>query len=280
MRAMPRLKRPDGVELHWESRGDGPPVVLAAPSNGYPEVFGGLIADLAGDHRVGTYHLRGNGESTRTGPYDLDTDAADLAAVIEESGAQPAVVLGFGDGFNRAVRVAAGRPELVSALVGSGTPLSPTAMSDEAGLGGSGSVRDALVQMLEMDYRAGLRTILANTNQWMTDEQLRERIDATVAHSPQDAAVERLRAWIADEALELGAAVGDRLWILSMEGGNAWFSPEVVARMRELLPEARVENVAMGPISRPDLTAALVRRLTGADRSEQPAGRVSQEPAP
>ena len=65
---MPRLARPDGVEIHWEERGEGPLVVLATQFFGFPEVFEDLLADLAGDHRVVTYHLRGTGESTRRVP--------------------------------------------------------------------------------------------------------------------------------------------------------------------------------------------------------------------
>ena len=36
---MPRLRRPDGVELHWEQRGAGPLIVLVIPFFGFPETF-------------------------------------------------------------------------------------------------------------------------------------------------------------------------------------------------------------------------------------------------
>ena len=51
-------------------------------------MFDGLIDDLVTDHRVVTYDLRGSGQSTRQGPYDVDTDAADLAALIEKPSAR------------------------------------------------------------------------------------------------------------------------------------------------------------------------------------------------
>ena len=47
-----RLERPDGVELHWEERGEGPPVVLAPYWSGHPGVYEDLLSDLARDHRV------------------------------------------------------------------------------------------------------------------------------------------------------------------------------------------------------------------------------------
>ena len=37
----------DGVELHWELRGDGPLVVLAFSPMTYPAVYEGLIVDLS-----------------------------------------------------------------------------------------------------------------------------------------------------------------------------------------------------------------------------------------
>ena len=40
---------------------------------------------LAEHHRVVTYDLRGIGSSSAQGPYDMETDAEDLAALIEET---------------------------------------------------------------------------------------------------------------------------------------------------------------------------------------------------
>jgi len=82
-------ERPDGVEIAWYETGDGPLIVLANQFFGLWYTFEDLLGNLAVDHRVVRYFLRGTGESTRAGPYDLDTDAEDLAAVIESTG-QPA----------------------------------------------------------------------------------------------------------------------------------------------------------------------------------------------
>jgi pimeloyl-ACP methyl ester carboxylesterase len=48
------------VVLHWA---------------GHPRLLAPLQDDLARDHRVVLYHPRGNGDSTRAGPYDLATDS-------------------------------------------------------------------------------------------------------------------------------------------------------------------------------------------------------------
>src|SRR5204863_2558486 len=100
----------------------------------HPSSFEPLVAELAGDHRVVTYHDRGNGSSTRRGPYDLDTSADDLEAVADAAGNET-VIVATADGCNRAVRVAARRPELVRAVVTvGGAPVARPAMQGSAAM--------------------------------------------------------------------------------------------------------------------------------------------------
>ncbi len=88
----------DGVRLAVQIRGvaDGPTVVAV---HGYPDdhsVWDGVAADLAADHRVVTYDVRGAGASgaPATGAgYRLDRLADDLAAVLDEVGPGQAVHL-------------------------------------------------------------------------------------------------------------------------------------------------------------------------------------------
>ena len=271
---MSRLRRPDGVEIYWEERGEGPLVVLAAQFFGFPETFEGLVHDLARDHRVVTYHLRGTGKSSRRGPYDIDQDADDLAALIDELGGQ-ALVVAVGDGTIRALKAAALRPELVSAVVSpGGNPVGRTAATDTESLAGSDSVIDALLGMLETDYRSALRTMLDTANPQLDADGLRDRVNRTVEHCPHEAAVPRMRAWIVDDATEEAQALGDRLWLLE-HGQNPWFPLEVARRTRRILPEAHIEEVEDGPLTRPDITAAVVRRLTAASAD----ARLNIEPA-
>jgi 3-oxoadipate enol-lactonase len=256
-----RLRRPDGVEIHWEGRGEGPLVVLASQFFGYPETFEGLVHDLARDHRIITYHLRGTGSSSRRGPYDIDQDADDLAALIDELGG-PAVIVAVGDGTSRAVKAAALRPDLVSAVVSAGgNPVGRSAAAGTESLVASDSVLDALLGMLETDYRAALRTMLDSANPQLDDDALRDRVNRTVEHCPHEAAAPRLRAWIVDNSIAQAQALGDRLWLLE-HGHNPWFPLEVARRTRPLLPEAHIEEVEDGPLTRPDITAAVIRDLT------------------
>jgi pimeloyl-ACP methyl ester carboxylesterase len=114
---MPFLRRPGEVEIHWEERGEGPPVLLLPHCMAPPQVYRGLCEELARDHRVVTYDARGAGKSSREGPYDLATDVEDLTALLRDLGGD-AVAVGLGDGRDRAVRVARSDPSLVCAVVG------------------------------------------------------------------------------------------------------------------------------------------------------------------
>ncbi|MCF4167630.1 SDR family oxidoreductase [Zavarzinia compransoris] len=77
------------VTLHGHAGGpEGAPTVVLI--HGYPDdstVWDGVVADLAADHRVITYDVRGAGESTApasTRGYHLDRLMADLASVLDQ----------------------------------------------------------------------------------------------------------------------------------------------------------------------------------------------------
>jgi pimeloyl-ACP methyl ester carboxylesterase len=208
------------------------------------------------------YDLRGNGRSTRTGPYDFESDAADLIAVGEAlDGA--AVAVCTGDGVDRAVRAAAARPELFPAVVcPAGAPLPRKAYSAGSGLISSDAVVEGILRMTGTDYRAALRTIVESSNSQATPVEVRERVERTLEYCPQEAALARARAWVEADSTEQARVLGGRLWLL-MADTNPWFPMRTLDLFRELLPEAHVEAVDDGPMSRPDITAEAVRRLSG-----------------
>src|SRR5918996_1922077 len=117
---MPRLRRPDGAEIEWRVQGPEGPLVAIAPMSLHPtSACSPIAANLAADHRVLTYDLRGTGGSSRAGPYDMETDAGDLAAVVEEAGGD-ALAIALGDGARRAVRAAAEHPGAIHTVAVSG----------------------------------------------------------------------------------------------------------------------------------------------------------------
>ncbi|MGI9021107.1 MAG: alpha/beta fold hydrolase [Solirubrobacterales bacterium] len=264
---MPRVSVDERVEIHYEERGSGPLVVIASYWSMHPSALEPLTAALEADHRVVRYDDRGTGESTRTGPYDLDTAASDLAALLQALG-EPAVIVGVADGPARAVRVADTHPELVAGIVcPGGVPIGRANFDDADALATSESVITALLQQIETDYRGALRALIGPTNEQMTEDEMRERVIRQAEHVPVEAGAARLRAWAADDPIQLARAAGDKLFVLVTDGitGN-WFptGAELAAVVANRLPEARVEQISDGWVSAPGDTAAVVRRITAA----------------
>jgi pimeloyl-ACP methyl ester carboxylesterase len=263
-----RLRRPDGAEIEWQITGEAGPLVAIALTAIQPALAcRRLVTELSPDHRVLTYDLRGTGGSSRGGPYEMETDAADLAAVIERAGGG-ALVVGLGDGGRRAARVAAARPDLVHTVVVSGElPLGPVRSGGgEEALADSPAVLEALLGLLDADYRTGLRTMLDSSGEtgWH-DMALQERLDATEAYCPPEAGVERMRVWARDDSWEHALALGDRLWFLHYPA-NAWFKGLLEA-IRQHVPEARFEPVSEGVLSSPEENAAALRRILATRRA-------------
>jgi pimeloyl-ACP methyl ester carboxylesterase len=258
---MPQLRRPDGVEIHWEERGEGPAVVVTHGWMGRPAGFHGLIDDLARDHRVITFDPRGTGLSARSGPYDIETDTADLEALLEEVGGSALWLVG--DAASRGIRLLATRPDLVPVAVCYGAPLSRSALADSEAMVASDEVVAAFQEMLGRDYRGALRSVIGSGNAQMTEDEVRARVASQVEYYPQEAAVARTIAWATDEPLEHARAAGDRLWIVITEAADSpWFPSgrEMLRLVSRLLPEARVAELEDGALSRPDLSAEVVRR--------------------
>ena len=258
---MPALRRPDGVEIHWDDYGDGPAVLLLHHCFSHPAVYEGLCRELAKDHRVVTYDARGTGQSTRKGPYELPVDLEDLEALAGELGGD-VVAVGLGDGRDRAVRVAWSRPDLIHAVVGCDATPMGRAIGDVDAPSASLGVLETVVSLAGSNQRTAMRGLLEFTNPGMTEDELGRRLDAEVAYSSREALQARAEWFLRRDSVEAARAIRDRLWIAYWE--SDWTPGIAAERIHELLPEARVYPVGAGPISRPDLTAEVVRMVTAA----------------
>lgn len=259
---MPVVEREGGVSIFWQEWGEGPGLLTIHSYIQHPKVLEGLLAELRDGHRTIRYDARGAGASTRKGPYDMATDVADLIAVAEAAGPITAAVTN-GDATNRAVHAAAQRPDLIPCVISLETvPLQPGQAAGTESLISSGSVLDALVGMMRADYRSGLTAAVQRGNPDMSIDQVRERVDATVAYIDHDASLGRLEAWIADDPGDDPAALGDQL-VVVYEGAGAWFPEELTLRGQGVLPDARFIKVEAGPISNPELTATVIRSVLG-----------------
>jgi len=260
---MPELERPDGVAIHYDVRGEGPLFAIAGHWSWSPEVFDSLYAELERDLSVLTYDLRGTGQSTRRGPYDMETDLGDLEALLEARGGAIGA-LALADAVNRIARLAARRPDLlVNAICFGAPPVHRSNLGGEQALAGSDSVVEAFHEMIKRDYRGALRSMVAATNPQMDEAGRQARVAALVEHIPQEAAIGRMQAWLADEPVEEGQSIGERLCVLapSERAGTIWFPrPEELARLtNELFPEARLTVLEEGMVSHPAEGASMIR---------------------
>src|SRR5262245_23633737 len=200
---MPTVETPDGASLYWEEAGEGPLVLVTNQLFADRDVIGALVDELRTDRRVLTYDPRGTGRSTPDGPYDNRTDADDVLALIDAAGGGPVAIVGIGNGAEAAAIASAKEPGIVSGVVvpfGNPVGVRAAAEGSEA-LVGSGSVLEALREMLSNDYRAALRTVLTSGNPQMSEDEARERIDRQVSYCPVEVAVARLDSWIHDAAV-------------------------------------------------------------------------------
>lgn len=121
MHAMPRLHVED-------TGGDGPPVLFAHGLLWDTRLFAPQVAALRDRHRCIAYDHRGQGRSEVTADgYDMDTLAADAAALIERLGTAPVHFVGLSMGGFVGLRLAIHRPELLRSLVLIDTSAEPEA---------------------------------------------------------------------------------------------------------------------------------------------------------
>ena len=128
----------DGVKIFYEVYGDGKATILLLPpwSIVHSRGWKMQIPYLARHYRVITFDPRGNGRSDRPiGPnaYDEREFAADAVAVLDATGSDRAVIVGFSLGAQRSLLLATEHPARVAGVVfiGPAVPLAPTAPRDQ-----------------------------------------------------------------------------------------------------------------------------------------------------
>ena len=124
----------DGIELHYERRGSGDPLLLIQGLSGTHLAWGEPFLDaLAGDFDVVAYDHRGVGRSTRVSePFTLERLADDAAALLAGLGIDSAHVTGISMGGMVAQHLALRHPDRIRTLVigcsyagGEGSGLTP-----------------------------------------------------------------------------------------------------------------------------------------------------------
>jgi pimeloyl-ACP methyl ester carboxylesterase len=119
------MTRVNGIEMHYEVRGSGPPLLLL---HGFTGSGGDWIhlfdlEDLARRYRLIIPDARGHGRSTNpSGEFTHRDCARDVLALLSELGIDRCRAVGLSLGGNTLLHVATMRPELVEAMVLIGAP--------------------------------------------------------------------------------------------------------------------------------------------------------------
>jgi 3-oxoadipate enol-lactonase len=111
-----------GIRTYYVEDGSGEPVVLVHGLGATgTDLWKKQIHDLARDHRVFAYDVRGSGRTdVTTGPYTIELLADDLAAFVEALDLERVVLVGHSMGGGIALQYAATHPDRVRAVVGAG----------------------------------------------------------------------------------------------------------------------------------------------------------------
>ena len=111
------------IALSYQEKGSGEPLILLHGNGEDSSYFRHQIAHFQDRYRVIALDTRGHGKSPRgSAPFTIRQFARDLLDFLEIHGIADAVLLGFSDGANIAMRFAMEHPERVKALILLGTP--------------------------------------------------------------------------------------------------------------------------------------------------------------
>ena len=120
---MPKLKR-DDVEIHYESIGEGPLVLLSHGFGATSAMWRGQQPALSPRYRMVAWDLRGHGQTQSPedpAAYSPEACVADTEALLDEAGVEQAVVGGHSLGGYLSLAFADRYPERVRALLLVGT---------------------------------------------------------------------------------------------------------------------------------------------------------------
>ena len=116
---MPKIDR-DGVKIHYDVHGDGPPLILTHGYSSTSGMWNGQIDALSRRHKLVLWDMRGHGQSDYPDDPAAYSEAAtvgDIAAVLDAVGARRAVVGGLSLGGYMSLAFYRAHPKRVSALL-------------------------------------------------------------------------------------------------------------------------------------------------------------------
>jgi pimeloyl-ACP methyl ester carboxylesterase len=119
MDVMPKIDR-DGVAIHYEVHGSGPPLLLTHGYSSTSAMWQGQIDALARDHKLILWDMRGHGQSDYPDDpkaYSEALTVGDMAAILSAVGAERAIIGGLSLGGYMSLAFYRAHPERVRALL-------------------------------------------------------------------------------------------------------------------------------------------------------------------
>ncbi len=114
------------IALYYQEKGDKEPFIFLHGNGQNSSYFKNQIDYFSNRYRVIALDTRGHGRSPRgTKPFTIEQFSCDLYDFMEELGILEAVILGFSDGANIAMKFAMKYPDRVKALILNGGNLNP-----------------------------------------------------------------------------------------------------------------------------------------------------------
>ncbi|MDE7359343.1 MAG: alpha/beta hydrolase, partial [Lachnospiraceae bacterium] len=93
------------ISLYYQENGEGEPLFLLHGNGEDGTYFANQISLFSGRYRVIAVDTRGHGKSPRgTAPFTMEQFAVDLKELMDKLQIQNAVILGFSDGANIAMK--------------------------------------------------------------------------------------------------------------------------------------------------------------------------------
>lgn len=115
------------IELYYREEGSGEPFILLHGNGENGSYFEHQTEHFRDRYRVIALDTRGHGRSPRgVAPFTIEQFSLDLHDFMAANGISRAVILGFSDGANIAMKFAMKHPEMVRALILNGGNLDPT----------------------------------------------------------------------------------------------------------------------------------------------------------
>lgn len=106
------------IELYCKEKGNGEPFILLHGNGENSSYFQHQIEYFQSEYRVIAPDTRGHGKSPRgSAPFTIEQFSCDLYGFMKAHGILRAVILGFSDGANIAMKFALKHPNMVKALV-------------------------------------------------------------------------------------------------------------------------------------------------------------------